>query len=124
MGKHEESVLVVVRCRPLSEKEVNQELESGISNPDDNDDKNDQFYSGCVKVNPNLGLVEIRNPKSEATDPPKQFTFDAAYNQGSKQKDLYEETFAPLVNSVLEGCESSSSKIYVDSILELIITFF
>merc|ERR1712072_47062 len=103
MGKHEESVLVVVRCRPLSEKEVNQELESGISNPDDNDDKNDQFYSGCVKVNPNLGLVEIRNPKSEATDPPKQFTFDAAYNQGSKQKDLYEETFAPLVNSVLEG---------------------
>ena len=33
MGKHEESVLVVVRCRPLSEKEVNQELESGISNP-------------------------------------------------------------------------------------------
>ena len=69
----------------------------------DSDDKNDQFYSGCVKVTPNLGLVEIKNPKSEATDPPKQFTFDAAYNQGSKQKDLYEETFAPLVNSVLEG---------------------
>ena len=107
MGKHEESVLVVVRCRPLSQKEVNQELESGSSHPDDNDsdDKNDQFYSGCVKVSEKLGLVEIKNPKSEATDPPKQFTFDAAYNQGSKQKDLYEETFAPLVNSVLEGCE-------------------
>ena len=103
MGKNEESVLVVVRCRPLSEKEVQQELESGISAQDDTHDQDGQFYSGCVKVTSNIGLVELKNPKSEATDPPKQFTFDAAYDQGSKQKDLYEETFAPLVNSVLEG---------------------
>lgn len=107
MGKNEESVLVVVRCRPLSSKEVSQELESGSAAREDNEhDKNrgnGGFYSGCVRVTSNLGLVDIRNPKAEATDPPKQFTFDAAYDQESKQKDLYEETFAPLVNSVLEG---------------------
>ena len=107
MGKNEETVLVVVRCRPLSSKEVSQELESGSAAQEDNDqDKyrgNGGFYSGCVRVTSNIGLVEIKNPKAEATDPPKQFTFDAAYDQQSKQKDLYEETFAPLVNSVLEG---------------------
>ena len=107
MGKTEESVLVVVRCRPLSSKEVSQELESGSAAQEDNDqDKhrgNGGFYSGCVRVTSNLGLVELKNPKGEATDPPKQFTFDSAYDQESKQKDLYEETFAPLVNSVLEG---------------------
>ena len=107
MGKNEETVLVVVRCRPLSSKEVSQELESGSAAQEDNDqDKyrgNGGFYSGCVRITSNIGLIEIKNPKAEATDPPKQFTFDAAYDQQSKQKDLYEETFAPLVNSVLEG---------------------
>ena len=47
--------------------------------------------------------MELKNPKADITDPPKQFTFDAAYDQESVQKDLYLETFAPLVNSVLEG---------------------
>ena len=47
--------------------------------------------------------MELKNPKADITDPPKQFTFDAAYDQESIQKDLYLETFAPLVNSVLEG---------------------
>ena len=107
MGKSEESVLVVVRCRPLSSKEVSQELETGSAAQEDNDqDKhrgNGGFYSGCVRVTSNVGLVELKNPKADVTDPPKQFTFDAAYDQESLQKDLYLETFAPLVNSVLEG---------------------
>jgi len=41
--------------------------------------------------------VEIRHPKSTPTDPPKSFTFDFVYDWNSKQGDLYEETFAPLV---------------------------
>jgi kinesin family protein 3/17 len=44
----------------------------------------------------------MRHPKSGPTDPPKSFTFDFVYDWNSKQADLYEETFAPLVNSVLE----------------------
>lgn len=107
MGKNEECVAVVVRCRPLSSREVNQELESGSAASEDNEqDKNrgnSGFYSGCVRVTSSLGLVEIRNPKAGATDPAKQFTFDSAYDQSSKQKDLYDETFAALVSSVLEG---------------------
>ena len=50
MGKSEESVLVVVRCRPLSSKEVNQELESGSAAKEDKDEDknrgNGGFYSG------------------------------------------------------------------------------
>jgi len=107
MGKSEESVLVVVRCRPLSSKEVSQELETGSAAQEDNDqDKhrgNGGFYSGCIRITSNSGLVELKNPKADIMDPPKQFTFDAAYDQESLQKDLYLETFAPLVNSVLEG---------------------
>lgn len=107
MGKSEESVLVVVRCRPLSSKEVNQELESGSAAKEDKDEDkhrgNGGFYSGCVRITSNTGLVELKNPKADITDPAKQFTFDAAYDQESVQKDLYIETFAPLVDSVLEG---------------------
>ena len=53
MGKSEEAVLVVVRCRPLSSKEVNQELESGSAAKEDKDEDkhrgNGGFYSGEQK---------------------------------------------------------------------------
>ncbi len=83
--RSEESVQVVVRCRPLNEKEV------------------EQGHDQCVNMSPKTGAVEIRNPKMQATDPGKTFTFDAVYDWNSKQADLYEETFAPLVESVLQG---------------------
>ena len=55
-------------------------------------------------MRPSTGTIEIRNPKTlEATDPGKTFTFDAVYDWNSKQVELYEETFAPLVESVLQG---------------------
>jgi len=47
--------------------------------------------------------VEVRKPGSAPTDPPKTFTFDAAYDCNSAQTDLYEETFSNLVDSVLAG---------------------
>ena len=52
---------------------------------------------------PDRGLIEIRNPALGPTDPIKTFTFDAVYDCNSKQLDLYAETFAPLVDSVLDG---------------------
>ena len=99
MGKSEqECVLVIVRCRPLNAKEVERELEkSGNKNEESRD------FSGCVRMTPNLGLVEVRKPGSATTDPAKGFTFDAVYDWNSKQSDLYEESFSPLVNSVLNG---------------------
>ena len=99
MGRSEESVLVVVRCRPLNAKEVEKELEASGNNK--NEEGRD--FSGCVRMASKLGLVEIRKPSLATTDPPKGFTFDAVYDWNSKQDELYEETFASLVNSVLNG---------------------
>ena len=85
LSKTMESVKVVVRCRPLNEKEV------------------EQGHEGCVEMFPDRGLIEIRNPNLGPTDPMKTFTFDAVYDCNGKQLDLYAETFAPLVDSVLDG---------------------
>ncbi|CAM1320682.1 KIF3B (predicted), partial [Pycnogonum litorale] len=49
------------------------------------------------------GVVELKNPKTPPTDPGKEFTFDAVYNWNSKQSELYDETFRPLIDSVLNG---------------------
>ncbi|XP_011297517.1 kinesin-like protein KIF3B [Fopius arisanus] len=79
-------VQVVVRCRPMDEKE---------------ESKN---YSKVVEVCPSRGVVEIRNPREDPSrDNTKIFTFDAVYDYHSSQQDLYEETVRPLVSSVLNG---------------------
>ena len=78
-----ECVKVVVRCRPLSEKEVS------------------DGHKQIIEVIPERGIVEIQNPKNQ--NEKKQYTFDAVYDWNSRQNDLYEEIFRPLVDSVLEG---------------------
>ena len=84
-SKAMECVRVCVRCRPLNAREV------------------EQGHENCVNMFPDRGLIEIRNPNLGPTDPIKTFTFDAVYDCNSKQLDLYAETFAPLVDSVLDG---------------------
>lgn len=79
-------VQVVVRCRPMDEKE------------------SVRGYSRVVEVVPSRGVVEIRNPREDPTrDSVKVFTFDAVYDWNSNQAELYEETVRPLVSSVLDG---------------------
>ena len=85
LSKAMESVKVVVRCRPLNAKEI------------------EQGHECCVNMFSDRGLIELRNPNLGPTDPIKTFTFDAVYDRNSKQLDLYAETFAPLVDSVLDG---------------------
>ncbi|KIH64435.1 kinesin motor domain protein [Ancylostoma duodenale] len=80
----QEAVRVIVRCRPLSEVEIG------------------QGHQSIVSMYPDRGLVELRNPK-DLQEPSKDFTFDAIYNESSKQLDLYDETFRDLVDSVLNG---------------------
>eukprot|EP01135_Chromosphaera_perkinsii_P006664 Nk52_evm66s554 gene=Nk52_evmTU66s554 len=84
MSKKEENVKVVVRCRPLGEKEVG------------------QGYNVVVDVDENRGVIEIRNPKDNAAAP-KPFTFDSVYGMSSKQIDIYNETARPIVDGVIEG---------------------
>ncbi|XP_063064898.1 kinesin-like protein KIF3B [Engraulis encrasicolus] len=82
-SKSAESVKVVVRCRPMNEKER-------AAN-----------YERVVSVDVKLGQVAVRNPRGSS--PHKVFTFDSVYDWNSKQVDLYDETFRPLVDSVLLG---------------------
>lgn len=85
-SKNSESVKVVVRCRPMNEKEQAAR------------------YERVVSVDVKLGQILVRNPReSSASELPKVFTFDSVYDWNSKQIDLYDETFRPLVDSVLLG---------------------
>jgi len=47
-------------------------------------------------------VIEVENP-NELNSPIKCFTFDGIYDQSSTQLQLYRETFADLVDSVLNG---------------------
>uniref|UniRef100_A0A1A8FJL4 Kinesin-like protein n=4 Tax=Nothobranchius korthausae TaxID=1143690 RepID=A0A1A8FJL4_9TELE len=83
-SKSSESVKVVVRCRPMNEKE----RAAG--------------FERMVSVDVKLGQIVVRSPR-DASELPKIFTFDSVYDWTSKQIDLYDETFRPLVDSVLLG---------------------
>ncbi|XP_037131653.1 kinesin-like protein KIF3B [Syngnathus acus] len=85
-SKSSESVKVVVRCRPMNEKELA------------------ATYECVVSVDVRFGQIIVRNPReASAGELPKVFTFDSVYDCNSKQLDLYDETFRPLVDSVLQG---------------------
>ncbi|KAJ8412306.1 hypothetical protein AAFF_G00145730 [Aldrovandia affinis] len=84
-SRSSETVKVVVRCRPMNEKEK-------AAN-----------YRHVVSVDVKLGQVVVRNPRGAAQEHPKVFTFDSVYDWDSKQLDLYDESFRPLVDSVLQG---------------------
>lgn len=85
-----ECVQVIVRCRPLSNKE------------------NTGEYQQIVDVYPNRGVIEIiKNDGSSGSETSrenkKMFTYDAVYDSSSSQQAIYDEVVRPLVSSVLEG---------------------
>ncbi|XP_058469689.1 kinesin-like protein KIF3C [Solea solea] len=85
-NKSSESVKVVVRLRPLNRKEESNGPAGGI-----------------VQMDLGLGQVILRNPRAPASEPQKTFTFDGVYDANSKQRDLYDESVRPLIDSVLAG---------------------
>lgn len=61
-------------------------------------------YEKVVSVDVKLGQIIVRNAReAAASDLSKVFTFDSVYDWNSKQIDLYDESFRPLVDSVLQG---------------------
>lgn len=85
-SNNNEAVQVVVRCRPLSERE--RRLES---------------YN-VVNVHPERGVIEVLNPKAKSENEKfKIFTYDGVYDSRFSQQNLYDEIVRPLVSSVLEG---------------------
>ena len=79
----EETVKVLVRCRPLNARE------KGLN------------CDVIVDMEPSVGQVSLRKPISE--DPPKTFSFDGVYGMDSCTKQIYEDLVFPLVEGVLEG---------------------
>lgn len=80
-----DNVRVVVRCRPMNEKEV---------------------ASSCslaVNVDESRGIITVKNRNARTGEPPKQFTYDRVFGIDSKQVDIYNDAARPIVNCVLEG---------------------
>uniref|UniRef100_A0A182SYH1 Kinesin-like protein n=1 Tax=Anopheles maculatus TaxID=74869 RepID=A0A182SYH1_9DIPT len=80
-----ECVQVVVRCRPLNNKE-----QTGN-------------FQKVVDVFPSRGVIEILNCNEASRENKKMFTYDAVYDCLSTQQTIYDEVVRPLVASVMEG---------------------
>jgi kinesin family protein 3/17 len=86
MKDDKQSVRVVVRTRPFS----NKEKQGG--------------YVNIVKSDTSNASVSITDPRPESVrDPPKVFTFDSVFDQDSIQINLYNKTARHIIDSVLEG---------------------
>lgn len=87
-----DNVRVVVRCRPMNEKEV---------------------AGGCglaVNVEENRGIITVKNTGARSGEPPKQFTYDRVFGVDTKQVDVYNDAARPIVNCVLEGYNGKNDK--------------
>lgn len=83
MSKNVETVKVVVRCRPMNRKEIDQGSES------------------IVTMDQSIMQVSLAHPNGQ--DNPRNFTFDMVYGVESKQQEVYDECGFTLVENVLEG---------------------
>eukprot|EP01084_Bolivina_argentea_P155920 271697_1 len=86
-----ECVQVVVRCRPLNQKEI------------------DGRCKKILAVNESSGEIIIgnndsrNNKQSTLQISSKMYTFDKAFGENSTQEVIYEETAKGIVNSVMDG---------------------
>ncbi|KAH7820838.1 kinesin 2 [Monocercomonoides exilis] len=83
----QDNVQVMVRCRPLSSKEV------------------DLKYKSCVEMNRRTGMIKLTKPENSKTsgDPIHTFTFDHIYPPDTEQKLIYEESCKAIVDGVMNG---------------------
>ena len=79
-----ESVKVMVRCRPMNGKEKTRGCES------------------IIDIDKSTNQVLLKPPESEGADS-KIFAYDAVYGIESTQRQVYDETAFPLVESVIHG---------------------
>eukprot|EP00484_Ammonia_sp_Unknown_P028048 CAMPEP_0197046746 /NCGR_PEP_ID=MMETSP1384-20130603/22398_1 /TAXON_ID=29189 /ORGANISM="Ammonia sp." /LENGTH=833 /DNA_ID=CAMNT_0042478581 /DNA_START=53 /DNA_END=2554 /DNA_ORIENTATION=+ len=78
-----DNVKVAVRCRPLNEREKN--LKNAM----------------VIEVDPGSNAIVLKKPPNMTQT--KSFTFDNVYGDASTQREVYEDTAYPLVESVIEG---------------------
>lgn len=89
-----DKVKVVVRCRPLNEKEKM------------------MGHKQSVTVDEIRGTITV-NKLDMTSEPPKTFTFDTVFSPDSKQLDVYNLTARPIIDSVLEGYNGKSKTISI-----------
>ena len=82
--RDDDCIQVVVRCRPLNKKEL------------------EEKRANIVDIDMELRQISIANPSGNKDDN-KSFTFDAVYDENTVQRIFYEESCFNLVESVLEG---------------------
>ncbi len=87
-----DNVKVVVRCRPLNEKEKM------------------MGHKRSVTVDEIRGTISV-SKLDMTSEPPKTFTFDTVFSPDSKQLDVYNLTARPIIDSVLEGYNGKSKTI-------------
>jgi len=75
-----ETVRVIVRCRPMNQREKT--LNCKVT----------------AEIYGDVGQVQLHKPKS--SENPKKFTFDGAFGMESNSKMIYEEFGFPLIESV------------------------
>ena len=80
-----ESVKVIVRCRPLNDRE------------------NNLSCSVVVGMDPSIGQCILSKPNATGKEGQKTFTFDGVYFVDSTTEAIYSEMAFPLVDSVLDG---------------------
>lgn len=79
-----ECVKVIVRCRPMNEREHSLKCKTAIT------------------IDSNLALCVLSNP-NEDNAIPKSFTFDGAYDIHSSTEEIYSDIAYPLIEGVTEG---------------------
>ncbi len=82
--KSDECIQVVVRCRPLSRKEK------------------EENRSPIVDIDGAAKQIAIKNPEIP-DEQPKSFTFDGTFDENTQQKFFYEEACFGLIENVIEG---------------------
>ncbi|KAG2989912.1 hypothetical protein PC118_g5909 [Phytophthora cactorum] len=84
-SKNDECVRVMVRIRPMSGKEVQDGRQE------------------VTTANFDRAEVSILNPVASSSEPPKSFTFDAAFGAKSTQQQVYDTAATEIVEAVMEG---------------------
>lgn len=94
--KQTETVKVMVRTRPMNQKEFDRGIHSKLY----------YFIIGCKRIvlnDKSASSVSITKPDEGSSEIPRTFTFDLVYGEDSNQNEVYDECAFGLVESVIEG---------------------
>jgi hypothetical protein len=61
------------------------------------------YYDSAAEAFPDRGLISVKNPKANESEPPKDFFFDSVFAANVEQKHIYNTCASSVVESVLNG---------------------